>query len=265
MGQPAIISCIILILILSTSSVSAVNETAEALTDIGVQEAKQHNDDDAIISFDQALQLDPDYALAWYNRGISLDHLGRKEEALISFNNALQTTDFKKKRDTYFAELLWFNRGAVLADLGQYEESVASYDEVLLINPRDAGAWNNRGNSLASLGRYDEAIASFDTAIKITDMSTDNTFNIGRKNRDRVLAEQKNATSSQQQIQTTPLPTTSLQQTETILQPTTSLQSTQKAPFITAPSCALALVVGLFFWIKLRKIENIFLPGSTSG
>jgi len=252
--QIALISCIFLLMILSISPAIAVNLTAEVLTDKGVQEARQQKYDDAIISYDQALQIDPDYALAWYNRGLCLVFLGRNDEALTSLDKALLTTDLQnpdKNSEKYLAGQVWFNRGAVLDNLGRYEESIASYDEALAIDMRDAAAWNNRGNSLVELGRYDEALASIDTALKITEQTTDPIHIIAQKNHERVLAEQKNATIPQQQIQSTPLPTESLQPKRTTLQPTASLQPTQKAPLVYAPISALVLIAGLYLLRRL--------------
>ena len=46
--------------------------------------------DEAIASYDKALQLKPDDHQAWYNRGIALGNLGRLDEAIASFDKALQ-------------------------------------------------------------------------------------------------------------------------------------------------------------------------------
>jgi CHAT domain-containing protein len=44
----------------------------------------------AIASFDQALQIKPDFHKAWNNRGVSLKNLGQYEKAIASFDQALQ-------------------------------------------------------------------------------------------------------------------------------------------------------------------------------
>ena len=39
--------------------------------------------------FDKAIELDPTYAEAWNNKGVSLFHLGKYEEALEAFDKAI--------------------------------------------------------------------------------------------------------------------------------------------------------------------------------
>jgi tetratricopeptide (TPR) repeat protein len=251
-----LISCFILVILLSISSVNAVNSAAEDLVDKGTNEARQQRCDAALEYYDQALQIEPDYALAFYDRGLCLHDLGRDEEALASFDEALQTKELVKPQtyaDIYLAELTWANRGDVLTTLGRYEEGIGSYDRALNLDQRDAGVWNNRGTALMKLGRYDDAISSFDTAMKITDMSTDYTFTIARKNRERALAEQKNATNPQQQIQQVTQPMTPEQPSATNPPLATIVEPTQKAPLVYAPIGALALFAGLFLWSRRGK------------
>jgi tetratricopeptide (TPR) repeat protein len=123
----------------------------------------------AIASYDQALEIKPDDHEAWYNRGIALGNLGRYEEAIASYDRALEI-----KPDYHEA---WYNRGNALDNLGRYEEAIASYDRALEFKPDYPDAWTNRGNALVNLGRYEEAIASYDQAIKINSNDADAYYN----------------------------------------------------------------------------------------
>ncbi len=114
--------------------------------------------EEAITSYDQALKFKPDKHEAWNNRGNALGNLGRNEEAIASYDQAL-----KFKPDKHEA---WNNRGNALGNLGRNEEAIASYDQALKFKPDDHQAWNNRGNALGNLGRNEEAIASYDQALK---------------------------------------------------------------------------------------------------
>ena len=107
----------------------------------------------------QWLKLKPDEHEAWNNRGVVLHNLGRYEEALASYDKALEL-----KADYHNA---WDNRGTALGNLGRYEEALASYNKALELNPDYHIAWNNRGVVLDKLGRNEEAIASYDKALKL--------------------------------------------------------------------------------------------------
>ena len=101
----------------------------------------------------------------WINKGASLGHLGKNEEAIMSFNLAISINP-----DNTFA---WHNKGISLACLGRYEEAIISYDHAISINPDNADTWVLKGISLDKLERYEEAIISLDRAISI---NPDNTF-----------------------------------------------------------------------------------------
>jgi tetratricopeptide (TPR) repeat protein len=114
--------------------------------------------EEALASYDQALQWNADRFSAWFYRGLALGKLGRYEEALASYDKTLQL-----QPDYYHA---WRNRGWVLRKLGRYEEAVASYDQALQLQPDYYQAWDNRGIALTDLGRYEEALASYDKALQ---------------------------------------------------------------------------------------------------
>lgn len=79
--------------------------------------------EEALVSFDQALAIQPDDHAAWVFRGVVLIHLGRYSEALISCEKALKIhpNDIQA----------WIFRGAALHYLGQYKKAYASYDSAL--------------------------------------------------------------------------------------------------------------------------------------
>ncbi|WP_318528388.1 HetZ-related protein 2 [Plectonema radiosum] len=114
----------------------------------------------AIVSYNEAVKIIPDYYQARYNRGIALQNLERYEEAIASFDEAV-----KIKPDFYLA---WNNRGAVLCDhLQRYEDAIAAFDQAVYIQPEFHEAWYNKGIALYKLRRFQQAIASLDKALKI--------------------------------------------------------------------------------------------------
>jgi len=114
---------------------------------------------EALASLDQVIKLQPDYHLAWYNRGNVLSNLGQYQKALASYDQAI-----KLQPNDYIA---WGNRGYVLSDLGQYQDALASYDQALKLQPDAYQVWGNRGIVLDDLRQYQEALASYDQALKL--------------------------------------------------------------------------------------------------
>ncbi|MBE9181538.1 tetratricopeptide repeat protein [Oculatella sp. LEGE 06141] len=106
--------------------------------------------DDALVSYDKAIELKPDYYGAWNNRGIALQELERYEDALVSYDKAIELKSNSHRT--------WFIRSNVLMNLKQYEEALASIDKALQITKIDAIPWNLRGLCLSFLEQYDEAL-----------------------------------------------------------------------------------------------------------
>ena len=114
----------------------------------------------ALISYEKAIEVKPDYHFTWNGRGNVLSALNRKEEAIASYEKAIEI-----KPDKHEA---WYSRGYALNNLGQYEEAITSLDKAIELNPDYHDAWHMRGIILCDhLGIYEEAIISFDQAVKI--------------------------------------------------------------------------------------------------
>ncbi|MEQ9368458.1 MAG: tetratricopeptide repeat protein [Coleofasciculus chthonoplastes F3-SA18-01] len=115
--------------------------------------------EDALISCDQAIELDPDYAPGWGQRGGVLGNLKRYEEALISCDKAIELDPNDART--------WVLRGWVLDNLERYEEALVSYEKAIELDPNYAPAWGLRGLVLDKLERYEEALVSYDKAIEL--------------------------------------------------------------------------------------------------
>ncbi|MBE9129707.1 MULTISPECIES: tetratricopeptide repeat protein [unclassified Coleofasciculus] len=115
--------------------------------------------DEAFVSYDRALQINPNLAVAWSGRGKALDKLRRYEEALDSYEHAIQIkpNDFRT----------WFGRGYTLEHLKRYEEAIASYDQVIQLKPDYHHAWNHRAYALMKCDRYPEAWNSLEKACQL--------------------------------------------------------------------------------------------------
>jgi CHAT domain-containing protein/Tfp pilus assembly protein PilF len=115
--------------------------------------------EEALASFDQAISLQPDYYQAWDNQGAVLIKLGRHKKALASFDRAISL-----QPDYYQA---WRGRGVVLGMLGRHKEALANFDQAISLQPDYYKTWENRGVALSKLGRNEEALANFDQAISL--------------------------------------------------------------------------------------------------
>lgn len=135
---------------LNGNSPVAFNNLAKGLKDLGRL-------DEAIVHFERALALAPNFADAEFSYGTALNLMQRFEDALVHFEKAIALNP------GFIAALN--NRGLALAKLKRFTEALASYDKALAIEPNFADAHNNRGNALRALMRFDDALVSFHRAI----------------------------------------------------------------------------------------------------
>jgi tetratricopeptide (TPR) repeat protein len=146
----------------------------------------------ALAEFDAAIAAAPRVAPAHNNRGAVLEALGRPDEAVAAYREALTVTPGdpdvlfnlslaltqagKPAEGAETAESLIRmqpHRAAAhasLADarlaLGQLDPAVTAYRESLRLSPDDASAHNGLGTALARQGRIDEAVAEFREALR---------------------------------------------------------------------------------------------------
>ena len=134
------------------TDVPALNLLTVILMSVGrFQEAK--------FVIEQAVALNQDSDVSFYNYGLIAKHLNELQLAYKQFTKALSL-------NPYVAET-WNNRGTVLNDLKRYHEAISDFDQAAKVNSDYAGAYANKGKSLHLLMHYDEAFAAYDKALSI--------------------------------------------------------------------------------------------------
>jgi CHAT domain-containing protein/tetratricopeptide (TPR) repeat protein len=79
---------------------------------------------EAIVSFDKALKIKPNYPNAWCHRGDTLRNLRHYDEAIKSYDYALQWSE-----NQYWQA--WRNRGWAFFSLGRYQQALKNWDDGL--------------------------------------------------------------------------------------------------------------------------------------
>jgi predicted O-linked N-acetylglucosamine transferase (SPINDLY family) len=105
------------------------------------------------------------------HRGLALQDLGRRDEALADFDRALALNPAN-------IVLLLF-RGNVLAEAGLFAQALESYDRLLQAAPRYDEAWFRRGTTLWLMDKADEALASYRQALECNPGRFSAAFNSG--------------------------------------------------------------------------------------
>ena len=126
---------------------------------MGAAAAQAGNLNEAVLAYQKAISIKPDYAKAYNNLGAALKDQGKLHEALEAYNKALSI-----KPD--YAEVC-FNMGNALKDEGMLDEAIEAYKKALYMKPDYAEANNNMGNTLKDQGKLDGAIEAYGKAVSI--------------------------------------------------------------------------------------------------
>ena len=102
--------------------VQTTDEKAEAALRKGINAVKNNDLSTAIINFTKASEIDPKYAIAYYNRGIAYNSLKKYPEALADYTKAIELDP--KYADAYY------NRGEVYKALGKTKEAYADFAKI---------------------------------------------------------------------------------------------------------------------------------------
>lgn len=177
----------------SSSVLTTFQKTKEEWLAIGNGLYDARDYEEALLAYERAIVIDPNYAPAYIGKGIALRNLKRYDEAILAYDRAMQLaptdpTAYNNKSLTLndlgrFRESLifsqralelqadypaaYFNMGYALGELQRYEEEIAAYDRTIELAPNYAPAYNAKGVALNALKRYDEALVAFEKALTL--------------------------------------------------------------------------------------------------
>jgi tetratricopeptide (TPR) repeat protein len=114
----------------------------------------------AVFTYNCAIQLDPTYVKAYYNRGHAYCQLKEHQRAIADYDRVVQLNP------TY--PIVYFNRGQAYASLGQYRQAIADYNSALQRVPWLIEAYISRGDAYCALEEYEQALTDYDWAAQLS-------------------------------------------------------------------------------------------------
>jgi len=134
----------------SYASLDAEANNTQSFYNEGLKEEGQENWSAALTYFQKATVENPDDADAWLRVAYCYDKLGRYQDAIESYKQAIR-----------------INPGKAYARLDRWQDAIEAYKQVIRIKPNDAEAHCNLGVAYAKLARWQDAVESFKQAIRI--------------------------------------------------------------------------------------------------
>ena len=115
------------LLVLVLSACGGLSE-AQQHYNVGVSLQDQEKWNAAIAEYDEAIRLDPKYALAYNNRGFAYINLGQHQRAIQDLDEAIRLDPKLALADK--------NRGFAYANLGQNQRAIQDLDEAIRLDPK---------------------------------------------------------------------------------------------------------------------------------
>ena len=115
--------------------------------------------DMAIAAYSRTIELNPNDAAAYNNRGITYKETGELNRAIEDYNKAIEL-------NPEFAEP-YNNHGNVHRERGEHDRAIEDYNKAIKFNPKLAIAYNGRGAAYAKKGDFDNAIEDYTKAIDL--------------------------------------------------------------------------------------------------
>jgi serine/threonine protein kinase/Flp pilus assembly protein TadD len=173
----------------TTSSLDALKEFS-----LGESAHAKFDDDAALPHLKRAVELDPNFAMAWAVLGIAYNNLTDTHRAGECLQKAFDLKDRASERERFYisghyydtlkrqtdqgAQVLeqWKqtyprdnvprdNLALLYATIGQHEKALANASEAMQIDPKDPFAYQNLSSAYQALNRYDEARAVAEQAL----------------------------------------------------------------------------------------------------
>jgi tetratricopeptide (TPR) repeat protein len=142
-----------------TQAIQIKPDYAEAYSNRGDARSELKDHQGAIEDYSQAIKLKPDYADAYNSRGVDRFDLGDKRGAIEDYSQAI-----KLKPD--YAEA-YSNRGNARSELKDHQGAIEDYSQAIKLKPDYADAYYNRGSARSDLGDKRGAIADSQQAAKL--------------------------------------------------------------------------------------------------
>ena len=125
----------------------------------GITFYRKGESDHAILNFDRAIKIEPDYAEAYLYRGLTYVDKNDADKAIEDYNKAIDINP--KNEEAYFV------RGRAYFAKGSTDQAISDYNKALEINPKYIQPYLSRGLINITKGNIEQAISDANKAVQI--------------------------------------------------------------------------------------------------
>lgn len=136
-------------------------EALQALTQAQKMDAEK-GDVAALPYYKRAIELDPNFAMAYADLGVTFSNLGQTSLAIENSRKAFDLRDRVSERERFYIEAMYYSDVT-----GELEKANQVYQQCIEAYPRAATPYNNLGVNYTLMGQYDKAAAASRAAVQL--------------------------------------------------------------------------------------------------
>jgi eukaryotic-like serine/threonine-protein kinase len=141
----------------------ATTSSLEALKSLTLGDSKHGTGDDlgAIPNYQRAIEIDPNFAMAYARLGVAYSNLGQTELSEQNRQKAFELRDRTSEREKLYIMSHYY------ADSGQLDKGITAYELYRQTYPRDSVPYNNLAVIYNQLGQFDNGLENARRAVEL--------------------------------------------------------------------------------------------------
>lgn len=140
-------------------AINADGTNAEAFNTRAVAYFELKNYENALLDYDQAIKLNPDFYKPYYNRAKLKTARGETEAALKDFSEAIRRAPDSSD--------IYLDRGQLFATSGNLTSALSDFNQAIQLDPKNSLAHFNRGNIRFQQDEFAEALDDFTKTVQL--------------------------------------------------------------------------------------------------
>ncbi|HKR02107.1 MAG TPA: tetratricopeptide repeat protein [Pyrinomonadaceae bacterium] len=134
----------------------------------GLEHMKRSEQDEAIISFDNAIRLNPEHAEAYARRGLAHESKNELEQAIADFDQSIKIADFENSINPGL-QCVFAWRGRVYLKKSNYSRAFDDFNQAIGNECDSEWVYRLRGDSYRGMNKNEAAINDYTKAIQLSE------------------------------------------------------------------------------------------------
>lgn len=127
----------------------------------GVNLISQNRSEEAIAVFERALEIDPEFAMAFAKLSVVYGNLRDSNQERYWAGQAIEHADRLTQRERYYIEGRYYSQR-----IETIRQSIEAYENALALYPDDSASRNNLANQYLTMEMVDEAVAAYEDTLR---------------------------------------------------------------------------------------------------